>query len=120
MVGEISFRDSWTTGMKKSVEILSSKKVRFQVWLKLAYFLIYEFWGVANSRFNYPRCVSINLKIGHPVVFFWNFIYFFHFLLYFFRDSNVFSLTLSSLSRRQVSAVFLNGTLPRGRVGSPF
>ena len=26
MVGEISFRDSWTTGMKKSVEILSSKK----------------------------------------------------------------------------------------------
>ena len=46
MVGEISFRYSWTTGMKKSLEISSSKKVRFQGWLKLANFLIYEFGGL--------------------------------------------------------------------------
>ena len=40
-VGEISFRYSWTTGIKKNVQkSCPQKKVRFQGWFKLTYFLI--------------------------------------------------------------------------------
>ena len=47
----ISFRYSWTTGMKNSWEILSPtpKKVRYQGWLKLTYILIFWFMNFGHN-----------------------------------------------------------------------
>ena len=62
MVGEISFRDSWTAGMKKKCRnLILKKRLDFRI-VSNWHFSDWRFWGVANLRFNYLRCFSINFE----------------------------------------------------------
>ena len=60
MVGAISFRYSWTTGIKKSSEILSPKKGQISGLAQIDIFSDFLVLGVANFRINYLRQFSFN------------------------------------------------------------
>ena len=62
MVGEMSFWYSWTLGMKKRCRYLILKKrLDFRVGSNWQIFWFMNL-GVANLRFNYLRCFSINFE----------------------------------------------------------
>ena len=61
-VGEISFRYSWTTGIKKSSEILSPKKGQISGLAQIDIFSDFLVLGVANFRINYLRQFSFNFE----------------------------------------------------------
>ena len=61
-VGEISFRYSWTTGMKKSSEILSPKKGQISGLAQIDIFSDFLVLGVANFTINYLRQISFNFE----------------------------------------------------------
>ena len=62
MVGAISFRYSWTTGMKKKFRNLIPKKSQISGLVQIDIFSDFLVLGVANFRINYLRQFSFNLK----------------------------------------------------------
>merc|ERR1719410_1919857 len=62
MVGAISFGYSWTTGIKKSSEILSHKKGQISGLAQIDIFSDFLVLGVANFRINYLRQFSFNFE----------------------------------------------------------
>ena len=65
MVGAISFRYSWTTWMKKSTEILSTKKGQISGLAQSDIFSDFLVLGVANFRINFLRQFSFNFENSH-------------------------------------------------------
>ena len=63
MVGAISFRYSWTTGMKKKFRNPHLKKGKISGLAQIDIFSDFLVLGVANFRINYLRQFSFNLKI---------------------------------------------------------
>ena len=61
-MGEISSRYSWTTGMKRSLEILSSKKGWISGLSQIDIFTDWWIWGVANFKINYFCLLSLNIE----------------------------------------------------------
>ena len=59
-------------GPFKVGKIYPPKKFRFQRWLKLTYFLIYEFWGLPTLECQFEQILEYNLFWG------WDFWTFFH------------------------------------------
>ena len=61
-VGEISFKYSWTTGIKKNSEILSHIKGQISGLAQIDIFSDFLVLGVANFRINYLRQFSFNFE----------------------------------------------------------
>ena len=74
-VGAISFRYSWTTGMKKKFRNLIHKKSQISGLVQIDIFSDFLVLGVANFRINYLRQFSFNFKnsCAHLVANFLNF-----------------------------------------------
>ena len=62
MVGAISFRYSWTTGMKKKFRNPNLKKGQISGLAQIDIFSDFLVLGVANFRINYLRQFSFNFK----------------------------------------------------------
>ena len=62
MVGAISFRYSWTTGMKKKFRNLNLKKGQISGLAQIDIFSDFLVLGVANFRINYLRQFSFNFE----------------------------------------------------------
>ena len=62
MVGAISFRYSWTTGMKKKFRNPNLKKGQISGLAQIDIFSDFLVLGVANFRINYLRQFSFNFE----------------------------------------------------------
>merc|ERR1712155_221595 len=62
MVGAISFRYSWTTGMKKKLRNLNLKKGQISRLAQIDIFSDFLVLRVANLRINYLRQFSFNFE----------------------------------------------------------